>query len=330
MTAAENHVRELVTGYRRSRLTALAVESGIVEELAQSPLPPGVLAERCGLADAVAPRLLEGLADIGIVQRGESGYALTEAGRLLCRGMPGSLADWAVNSCGVQYDVWAQADYAARTGRPAFEAVFGRSFWEYLAGDSQAAAGFDAAMADSAAASCALVREEAGLVGSGVVVDVGGGSGALARLLLETYPEVRVLVADLPGVVERAAESLARFGNRVSVVSGSFLEEIPPGGDAYVLCRILADWGDEDAHQLLCRCREAMQPGTPLLVAGGLHDPRRPGARGLLDLHLLMMLGGQERTAEQTGTLLERAGFLVERITGTADGGSSLVVATAV
>lgn len=323
-------VRELVTGYRRAKVTVLAVDLGIADALTDGPLEADELATRCRTHPSATSRLLEALLEVGLLARTGAGYSLTPAGELLRSDAPGSLARWATTSAGTQYAAWQGCAHAIRTGRPAFDAMFETSFWHHLASHPDAAADFDAAMADSVTESCELITRDPALRGATMVADVGGGNGKLAATLLDAHPHLSVLVVDLPGVVERAASALARFGERASVEGTDFLTRVPAGGDTYVLCRVLSDWDDAHAGVLLANCRAAMREGSALLIVGGLRRPGQPAARGLLDLHLLMIIGGRERTEEETADLLASAGFRLDRVEHSLSERTSLIAATAV
>lgn len=325
-----HHIRELVTGYRRAKVTALAVDLGIADALKDGPLHVDELAVRCQTHPSATGRLLESLLEVGLVTRTGDNYSLTPAGELLRCDVPGSLSRWTTMSAGMQYAAWEGSAHAIRTGLPAFDAVFETSFWQHLASRPDAAADFDAAMADSVTESCELITQDPALRGATVVADIGGGNGKLASTMLDTHPHLSVLVVDLPGVVERAARALTRFGERARVEGADFLTRVPTGGDTYVLCRVLSDWDDTHAAILLDNCRAAMREGDALLVVGGLRRPGQPAARGLLDLHLLMIIGGRERTEAETADLLASAGFRLDRVEHSLSERTSLVAATAV
>ncbi|GGM73422.1 methyltransferase [Lentzea pudingi] len=306
-------VRELVTGYRRSRVTSLFAELGVADALAAGARTGAEVAVVCGTQAQTTARLLAAAAEIGLVT---AEHVLTPAGELLRHDVPGSLASWAVASCGKQYEAWQSSAFAIRTGRPAYDEVFGIGFWEELSRDPVAAAGFDAAMAASVAECCALVRDSADFGGVSTIADVGGGTGTLAATVLRAHPSLRAMVIDLPDVVKRvAAEDVEE---RCELVGADFFAEVPSGAELYVLCRVLADWSDRDALRLLENCRAAMDAGHRLLVVGEVLRPGEPAARGLLDLHLLMMIGGRERTVDETAELLAQTGFRVTKVTDRA------------
>ena len=147
-------------------------------------------------------------------------------------------------------------------------------------------------------------------------------------------PQATGVLLDRPDVVAQARSHLEAAGlnDRVRLVTGDFFDEVPAGGDAYLLARILHDWDDDAAVAILDRCRAAMAPGSHLLVVDALlperADPDSPGAIRM-DLHMLVLFGSAERTGNQLTALLDRAGFTVQRIIEThSPAGLGIVEAT--
>jgi hypothetical protein len=145
----------------------------------------------------------------------------------------------------------------------------------------------------------------------GVIVDVGGGRGALLAGILAAYPGVRGVLFDQPAVVAGAQP------DGFEIVGGSFFESVPEGGDAYLLKSVLHDWEDEPAIEILRACRRAAAAGTVLLV---IEREFALPATKLSDLNMLLLPGGRERTAEQYGALLAKAGYELLGETPTAAG----------
>ena len=157
--------------------------------------------------------------------------------------------------------------------------------------------------------------------GIGVLADIGGGNGSTLVGVLGRYPEMRGILFDLPGVVERARAEIEAAGlaDRCEVVGGSFFEAVPGGADAYLLRHIIHDWDDEKAAAILRNVRRAMGEGARLLVVEGVIPPgNEPSFGKLLDLTMLVIPGGLERTEEEYRRLYEAAGFRLTRIVPTA------------
>lgn len=302
---------------------------GVNEHLAEGDRTAAELAELTGSnADALG-RVLRHLATEGLYEQvGNDGFRLGAAGRELLRpvvrvgldldGIGGRMAR-----------AWAGLPAAVRTGRAGYSEVIGVPFWEDLDANPEVAKSFDELM---------------GPVGHGVpgpdvlpsghwdgvqhVVDVGGGTGLQLAQILRSHPGMRGTLVDLPRVVAEAPEILANEGvqDRVEVVAGSFLETLPEGGDIYLLRSVLADWPDDEAVTILRRCAEAAAAGGRVVVAGGVSPE---GGGGEVDLLMLVLVGGKERTPEEFSVLARAAGLEVGA-SGTVGDGRFVVECTVV
>jgi hypothetical protein len=153
-----------------------------------------------------------------------------------------------------------------------------------------------------------------------VLADIGGGNGSALVTVLKQYPEMQGILFDRPGVVERARAGIEREGlaGRCQIVGGDFLELIPAGADACLLRHILHNWDDDHAVVILGRVRDAMQDGATLLVVDRVITAGNEPLFGkIMDLNMLVMLGGVERTEDEFRRLFERAGLILTRIVPT-------------
>ena len=148
------------------------------------------------------------------------------------------------------------------------------------------------------------------------VVDVGGGNGALLTAILNAFPHLEGTLFDLPHVIERARLlDQAGLAHRISFKGGDFLDDIPPDGDAYILKKIIHDWPDDVALKILRRCREAMAPGSRLLLIELVMPPGNDATfTKFLDLWMLIWPGGRERTEDEYRTLLESANLSLTKV----------------
>jgi hypothetical protein len=198
-------------------------------------------------------------------------------------------------------------DYV-RTGRPAYDKVFGLPFWEDLAAHPPVAAEFDAMMGP---AGHGVPDYDIGLSAGWdpvrTVVDVGGGTGALLASLLHRHPQARGILVDLPGTVARAAPILAEaeVTGRVTVTGQSFFDPLPAGADLYLLKSVLNDWPDEPAVAILRRCAQAARPDSSIVVLGGVAADEAPRFLGID----MLLTGGKTRTVTQFAGLARRAGL---------------------
>jgi ribosomal protein RSM22 (predicted rRNA methylase) len=153
------------------------------------------------------------------------------------------------------------------------------------------------------------------------VVDVGGGRGTLIAAMLKANPNLRGTILDLPAGLAEADSYLKQQGvhERCQVVSGNFFESVPAGQDLYVLKQIIHDWSDEKAVAILATCRKAMGAGSRLVVVERIMPAKAEEsaeARGMfmVDIQMLVVLGGRERTVEEFGALFDRAGLRLTRV----------------
>jgi len=202
-----------------------------------------------------------------------------------------------------------------QTGESAFERWHGMNFFEYLSQNPKSALIFDRAMDTVVSGSASAVAAACDLEGAKIVVDVGGGRGALLALLLRRYPTLRGVLFDLPAVLAGVQQEFESQGLsvRCTAVPGDFLNSVPPGGDVYFLSRILHNWSDEQAIKILNNCRQVMAAGARILVVETLMGPTADFWGSWLDLEMLVNFGSRERRAEEYGQLFQQAGLRMTR-----------------
>jgi hypothetical protein len=208
-----------------------------------------------------------------------------------------------------------------RTGHAAFDRAHGQTFFAYLLEHPDAADNFNAAMTGFAEATRTAVADSYDFSIFDTLVDVGGGHGALLAKVLESTPGLRGMLFDLPAVVEGARRELdARgLGDRCDFVAGDFFTAVPAGAEGYLLTGILHDWDDPRSLAILRSCRRAIRPDGRLLIGEQvIPDDPEPFFGKLLDLEMLVLIGGRERTETEYRALLERAGFALQRVIPTA------------
>jgi SAM-dependent methyltransferase len=218
---------------------------------------------------------------------------------------------WAIMNSEGMYGAFADVLHSVRTEEPAFERVFGRPLFDFLAGEPAQAEVFGRAMADFNRAATLAAVDSYDWTGARTVVDVGGGTGTLVRTLLRRHPELRGVLFDLPDVVAQAPG----LDGRLELAGGDFFDRVPAGGDVYVLSWVLHDWDDDAALRILRNCRSAIAPGGRLLVVETILPPGdEPHFGKVLDVAMLVLTGGRERTEEEYAALLDAAGFRLERV----------------
>ena len=304
----------LAAGFMVTQTIGAVVRFGIPELVTERPRSVADLAEASGANPDALRRALRALASLGVFEHADGVVRHTELSELLRRDAPGSVEGQARLFSGFQYAAWADAFETFRTGEPAFPRVHGRPMFDWFEEHPEAAATFNRAMEQRS------VGRRAPLVDRDwsrelTVVDVGGGTGATLAALLAAPPHLSGTIVDLELARDgaEAAIAAAGLGDRCAFVVGSFFEEVPTGADAYVLSAILHDWSDEEASAILRTCRAAMSGGARLFLVEAVIAPGdEPDWMKLLDLHMLVALGGRERSEAEWRALLESSGFRLD------------------
>ena len=322
---------DMIVGGWLSQAVYVVAKLGIADLLDSGPKSAAELAGEVGADADSLHRVMRALASISIFTAQDDGrYTMTPLAEGLRSGAP--LRDFAI-FCGEEWHwrAWGHLLHSVRTGQPAFERVFGQGLFDYLGENPDAARVMNAAMTGSGKPQNDAVAAAYDF-GSSVVVDIGGGEGALLAAILGRFPKARGILFDLPHGVVDAADLMAREGltDRCTVVAGDFFEQAPAGGDVYVLKRIIHDWDDARARRILEVCRRAMRDTACLLLVEHVMPPgnARSWAK-VVDLEMLVVTsGGRERTEEEFRALLASAGLRLTQIIPTASPISIIEAAT--
>ena len=260
---------------------------------------------------------------------GDDRYGLTDLSRLLAADAAGSMRALALmDSAEFLVRSWANLDASVRTGRPATHEVYGQSVWDYFAQNPADAALFNGAMTFISGSQAPALATCYPFSKFTHVVDVGGGCGALLSEILRAHHALKGTLFDLPSVIEQARASgfFAELGERCTLSGGSFFEAVPTA-DAYILRHILHDWDDEICSRILSVCRSAMTAAASLLIIENVLAARasdRPTGAALLDIDMLVLAGGRERTEDDWRRLLASNGLALRSIHATPVGVSIL------
>lgn len=327
-------VMRLLQGYWVSQTTTMLARLSIPDHLAGGARSVDQLAEVTNIRPRILLRLLRAAAELDLVNEERPGrYRVTELGKYLQTDSPTSLRHYAIGLVGPGHWVpWGRFEEAIRTGEPTAPKSLGMSAWEYYAAYPEEGEHFFRAMGELSAMAAAEVARVFDPSSAGVIVDVGGAYGVLLAKLLERAPEARGILFDLPSVIDSARDDIGRspLADRLEVIGGDFFEEVPRGGDLYVLRSILHDWDDEHASQILASCRRAAKSESRLLVIEMMvPEPWASSPAHLLDLNMLVMLGGIERTETEYAALLADSGWELRQAIPTS-GPFSVLEATAV
>ena len=301
----------IVTAPWMSYLVHAAIKLGIIDALASQALSAREVALRCDLAPETTDRLLAALVRLDIVRRSPGGaFRLSSTGRPLAD-PDGEMRAWSSLWAEEFGAAWALVADAVRGGRTPFEVAHGVAIFQYLGGRPETARTFNRAMAGLSGRLYAAVPASFDFRRHKVVVDVGGGTGGLLRHVLSAHPHLAGILLERQSVAEEAAHELERdrLSDRCRVVAGDFFEQVPAGGDLYILANILHDWDDERAGAILRVCRRSMAPGGRLLLIEMALGPGEPELARMTDINMLVLTGGRERTRNEFERLLSGAGF---------------------
>jgi O-methyltransferase domain/Dimerisation domain len=321
-TASPQEVmNRMLTGYWTTQALYVAAKLGIADLLTHGPRSADDLAQATEVHAPSLYRLLRALASMGVfAEDGAARFSLTPLAECLRSGVPGSQRALAIMSGEEHYKAWGELLYSVRTGKIAFDKLYGMPVFDFLSKNLEQAKVFDAAMVGVHGRETAAMTDAYDFSGIGVLADIGGGNGSLLTTVLTKHPALRGILYDLPGVTERAEADLQAAGlaDRCRVVGGNFFDSVPVGADAYLMRHIIHDWEDEKATKILRNVHRAMGEGGRLLVVEGVIPPGNDPCFGkLLDLTMLTIPGGKERTEEEYRALFETGGFQLTRIVPT-------------
>jgi SAM-dependent methyltransferase len=321
-TPAAAAIMNIIADYWRSRAVYLAARLNLADAIGNSRPTLEAIAAATGTRPEALRRLLRALTAHGIFREEDDGtFTQTSISEVLCSDTAGSMRAFAEVELGHDhYDSWRDAESCLTQPGTAFERIFKVPIWRYYAERPELESLFGEAMTNLTAIANAGVLGSHQFSAFDTAVDVGGGYGSFLAAVLEGNPSASGILFDLPSVIAEAtkAEFVARFGGRIQLVGGDFFEQVPAGGDLYLLKFVLHDWGDEDSVRILGCIRRAVAPSGRLAVVEMVLPGRNePHIGTLMDLNMMVMTGGIERTQAEYGRLLAEAGFRLERITAT-------------
>ena len=304
----------LVTAHVIARCLHTVADAGVADAIGDAPVPVATLADATGLHPDALHRMLRLLAAHGVFAQTADGYAHTAASTLLRSDHPQSMRAFA-RMIGMPATWKGVTDlaHAARTGRPAADWA---ALLAYFETHPDEATLFNQAMVDKSRAVLPAVIAAHDFGAYPVIADVGGGRGHLLQAILAASPTSRGVLFELPQVIAEAADVASP---RLQLVGGDFFRDAVPPADAYVLMEVLHDWDDGDALRILAALRRGAPPHARLLVVETLvpdAEVQHPGQ--VLDIIMLAVTGGRERSEADYRALLARGGWALERVVPTA------------
>ena len=311
-------ISQMLHGYAKSQAIYVAARLDLAEHLAAGPQSVEALAETTETHAASLFRLLRALASEGIFKEvSPRTFALTPAAECLRAGARNSQRAMALMMGEEHYQAWAELLYTVQTGEKGFDKVYGEPIFEYMSKNPRTAEIFDAAMSSIHGREALPMLQAYDFSGFKKVADIGGGNGSTLIALLEKYPEAEGILFDLEHVIKRSQANIKSAGleSRCECVDGDFFSAIPEGADLYLFRHIIHDWNDEQCVTILSNCRKVLKPQGKLLILESVIEPGNdPSFAKWLDLTMMVIPGGKERTQEEYRELLAKAGLKLTRI----------------
>jgi hypothetical protein len=326
LPAPHQQMLAITAGFWQSRALAVAAELDLADLLAAGPLHIDVLASRTKTHAPSLFRLLRALESLEIfAQISPMVFANTPSSECLRKNVPNTQWAWVraqLSVGGGVYEGWSGLGGSIRTGETAFDQVLGCSFWEFYRRSPETGTIFNEAMRVIGKHNSPQIAKSYDWSRFPVIADIGGGIGGLLVDILGVYPSCRGILFDEPKVVQQSISH-----DRLELIGGDFFQSVPAGADAYILRWIIHDWSEAEAVTLLGKVREAMKSGARLILVEELIPETPDLVPGKwIDLLMLAITGGRERTEREYRDLLSAAGFELEEIIPT-DGPLSILIA---
>ena len=314
MHNASQQIVRLGFGFAVSQALRVIIELGIPDLLAVSEQSVDELATATQSDADALYRVMRLLAPEGVFREVlPRHFELTEVGAVLRSDRPGP-GDYVRMINSEAYLAFEQLLHSVRTGKPAFDKVFGSPRFDWLSEHPEQAALFQRAMVALSLGSNEAIADAYDFTPFARVVDVGGGHGQLLSAILARNPHLSGVLFDLPSGVAAAQQGAGGDLPRTEFVAGNFFESVP-AGDIYVIKKVVHDWNDEHAAVILRNCRKAMQPNGKVLLAETLVPPGdEPDGIKSIDVVMLVVTGGLERTEAHYASLFGAAGLRLERV----------------
>jgi hypothetical protein len=322
--AAAQKLMDMAIAHWGAELILQAAEMSLADKFdGDAPRSAKDLAAEYGMRHRELYRYLRALTGLGLLSfAGPDSFRLTSLGAALRTGAPGAARSAYIALVGdMVKPAWKNFAHGLFTGDPGFEKAEGMGLFEYCQANPGMAKFFSETMVGFHGREPPAVAEAYDFSGIGSLVDVGGASGNMLGHVLSRHPGMKGVLYDLPHVVADAPPLLASHdvADRVTIESGSFFESVPAGHDAYLLSHIIHDWDEGENATILRNVREAMKPdGKLLIVEMVLPEGDEPHMGKMLDMMMLLVPGGEERTPSEYAALLEPNGFKANRVVPTA------------
>jgi hypothetical protein len=303
---------------------------GLADAMAGGAEDAAAVAAARGLDTDRVYRLLRALSTVGIVTESAGNrFALTPLGLLLTTDAPHSMRTSATLLTEYHADIWGELD-GAMTGGIAFEALKGQQLFPWLAANPAEGARFQRMMVEVHSPETPAIVAGYDFAQFKRIIDVGGGNGSLLAAILAANPKLRGTLFDLPEGIAAARNRDGGLPEGMTLEAGDVFESVPGGGDAYLFRHLLHDYDDADCLRMLGNVRRAMPPhGRVLVLEKTVPTDDTPGPGRWLDLHVMLLTGGRERTEDEYRALFAKAGLSLARVMPTAHPAVEIIEAVA-
>jgi SAM-dependent methyltransferase len=308
---------QMLTGFFVTQIANAVATFSVADHLAKGPSTAEQIAAVEGINPTATFRLLRACASLGLVTYDDGRrFSATPLLATLRKDVPGSLHSIAIAwSAPGHWLPWGRFLDAMRTGQPQTVPAIGATIWDYYARQQAEGAAFTDAMHGFTTGIVQDVTRVVDTSTAKLAVDVGGASGTLVHSLMIANPQLHGIILDRPDVVPSATATAAALGlaERSRALAGDFFAFVPEA-DLYLLKHILHDWDDGQGVRILKNCRRAMRPGGRVIVIEAiLGELGEPGPAPFMDLNMMVMLTGRERTISEYRALLKQAGFRLDK-----------------
>lgn len=262
-------------------------------------------------------RILHMLAGFGVFEEQDGDvFANNEASSLLSKSNPDSLHSLSTFYGEDIHTAWDQILKSVSTGTPAFQLSFKQPVFGYFKEHPDRAALFQEAMKEksTAAIKSSLAAYHFGQFNS--IYDIGGGYGHFLLEILKKHPHLTGMIFDVPEVINTIPNKNPQILQKeCKLCSGDFFASVPKGADAYLLKSVLHDWNDLKAEEILKNCHQAMEQNSKLLIVEVVLLPKNQSVyANCMDVLMLTITGGKERSLTSFSQMLDRSGFVLEHV----------------
>lgn len=322
---------ELISGYWVACCVHAVSKLDIADKLAHGPKTLSELAKETESDEPSLYRLLRAVTSVGIFEENKDGtFQLNDFGSTLLTDVPGSVKPWALANLGEHFPAFGDLTYGVQTGKVPFDHAHGIPVWDYYQQNPDAGVNLAKAMAGMSGAVLKAIIDAYDFTPYKTLVDVGGGNGALMFAVLEATPGSKGIIFDQPYIADLTSKAIPEdLAQRCTTAAGSFFEEvIPEGADLYMMKWTIHDWNDEESIRILKNIHHAMPKGAKLLIIDSVipdDSQNKPHAGKLLDINIMAMTTGKERTLSEFKSLVEKSGLTFKRLILTDTEISSIV-----